>query len=165
MACTQNRFSLLQNDADSDSVSDECECDSWVIEKDDALRAYFKKQTIPAEWCPGCAHLFYSKMYDFVFGSRVLMTADMFAKIMEAYKAILSAYATMKPKDVYFSKEFYEFVYKKVTDIVMARKGRLMGGFHHYFASMYGELMDTLNYCGGYNPPKMIGHQNFSKCK
>lgn len=163
MAETSNRYSLLQSDTDSESGTDECECDSWVEEKEAALKAYFITQKINPAYCRGCAFLFYSKMYDFLYSSTTLMNPEMFARIMEAYKDVLDAFRTMNPKKKYFSQEFYELLYKKVTSIVIQRKGKLMGGFASAFHDLHNHLTNTLSYCGGLAPPKLLAHQNFDK--
>ncbi len=162
MAVKRKLFEIIDTESD-DSISDECECDAWEHDKNAALKEYFKKQKIEDGLCPGCAFYFYSKMYDFLYSSRILMQEDMFAKVMVAYLAILAAYDSMKPKEVYFCKEFYEFVYKTVTKLVIERKSKLMGGFHSDFYSLFDKLTNILNYCGGRLPSKMVEHQNFDK--
>lgn len=163
MSSSQQPFTLLSGE--DDSMSDECDCDCWDDEKDKALKAFFQKQAFRPDWCKGCAFSFYKGMYDFVYGSRVLMNEQMFAEIIGAYSVILAAYYSMNPQEVYFSKEFYDFVYREVTRIVMARKGKLMGDFHEAFCRNFGKLMENLKFCGGYNPPRILGHQNFDKSK
>lgn len=154
-----NRYTLL--DASSGSGTDEDECENYFEDKEKALKAYFIKQNIRADYCPGCPFLFYSRLYWFMNGSATLMEDKLFRKIMDTYDKLLAAFFEMNTSGPKFNQEYYELFYTELTKLVIERRKKLSWGFPRYFASLYEDMTTTWKYCGGKFPGKLLAHQKF----
>lgn len=146
-----------------DSSEDGCDCGVHQKLKRASLKDFFKRQEIPADYCPGCLFDYFFGLSEFVYSSRILYKESFFLEILETYSKVMSAYLEAKAKEpnVQFHKEFYDLLYKEIAALILKHKKRLTCGFPFSFANLCMKTTSNWSICGGVRPIKNPGHREF----